>query len=77
MELHELSAGYEAAAELLRPKLQELRQELKNTDCPHKKAALRHEIAFLSGILTQCRQLADLTKHYYERSYYRSEKYTL
>ena len=77
MRLEELSIGYTEAAEPLRNKLRLLRQELKITVCPEKAAALRHEIAFLSGLLTQCRELAQLTKHYYERSYYRSEKYTL
>lgn len=77
MRLQELAAGYEAAAGLLRPKLRALRQELKSTQCPQKAAALRHEIAFLSGLLTQCRELAELTARYYERSYYRNEKYTL
>ena len=48
--------------------------------CPDElseRAALRHEIALLSGIMTQCRELAELTAHYYERGFYRDEKYTL
>ncbi len=77
MQLHELSQGYEEAAALLRPRLKALRQELKCACSPEKAADLRHEIAFFSGLLTQCRQLAELTKRYYERSYYRNEKYTL
>ena len=77
MELEELSVGYEEAAALLKSKLRLLRRELKHATDPESAAALRHEIAFLSGLLTQCRELAQLTKHYYERSYYRSEKYTL
>lgn len=77
MRLEELSPGYTQSAEPLRQRLKLLRGELKNTQCPEKAAALRHEIAFLSGLLTQCRELAQLTAHYYERSYYRSEKYTL
>ena len=77
MQLKELSSGYDGAAELLRGRLRLLRAELKATQDPEHSAALRHEIAFLSGLLTQCRELAQLTRHYYERSYYRSEKYTL
>ena len=77
MRLEDLSPGYKQAAGLLRERLRLLRKELKASRDPEKSAALRHEIAFLSGLLTQCRELAQLTAHYYERSYYRSEKYTL
>ena len=77
MRLCELSEGYRLAAVPLRKKLRLLRLELKQADELSERAALRHEIALLSGIMTQCRELAELTAHYYERSYYRSEKYTL
>lgn len=77
MRLCELTAGYVAAAAPLRLRLRELRRQVRETDDPRRRAALRHEIATLSGILTQCRELAELTAHYYERSYYRNEKYTL
>lgn len=77
MRLAELSEGYRQAALLLREKLRALRQELKAADDPQRRAVLRHEIALLSGIMTQCRELAELTAHYYERGYCRNEKYTL
>lgn len=77
MQLEELSQGYAQAAGLLRQRLRFLRAELKASRDPEKSAALRHEIAFLSGLMTQCRDLEKLTAHYYERSFYRSEKYTL
>lgn len=77
MKLHELSEGYLQAAQPLRIRLRALRQELKDSEDAAKRAQLRHEIAYLSGILTQCRDLAELTAHYYERGYYRNEKYTL
>lgn len=77
MKLAELSEGYLQAALLLREKLRLLRQELKGADDPQRRAVLRHEIALLSGIMTQCRELAELTAHYYERGYWRDEKYTL
>lgn len=77
MMLCELSEGYVLAAEPLRKRLRTLRQTLKECDDAADRALLRHEIAYLSGILTQCRELADLTAHYYERGYYRNEKYTL
>lgn len=77
MRLAELSEGYLAAAALLRRRLQELRLALKAAQSPQERAALRHEIAALAPILTQCRELAELAAHYYERSYYRDEKYIL
>ncbi len=77
MKLSELSDGYRQAAIPLREKLRLLRQALKTADEPQRRAALRHEIALLAGILTQCRELAELTAHYYERSFWRDDKYTL
>lgn len=77
MKLAELSAGYLAAALVLRERQRALRLELKQAQSPQTRAALRHQLAALSKILTQCRELAELTAHYYERGFYRNEKYTL
>ena len=77
MRLCELSEGYRLAAVPLRKKLRLLRLELKQADELSERAALRQEIALLSGIMTQCRELEELTAHYYERGFYRDEKYTL
>lgn len=77
MKLAELSAGYLEAAVPLRGRLRTLRAALKCCDDPCRRADLRHEITFLAQILTQCYELAELTAHYYERSYYRNENYTL
>lgn len=77
MKLAELSEGYRQAELPLREKLRALRQALKAADDPRQRADLRHEIALLAGIMTQCRELAELTARYYERGYWRNEKYTL
>ena len=77
MRLAELSEGYLAAALILRVQLRNLRAKLKQAETPQSRAALRHQIASLAQILTQCYELADLTAHYYERGYHRNEKYTL
>ena len=77
MRLHELSEGYRLAAVPLREKLRLLRLELKLADEPAERAALRHEIALLSGIMAQCRELEELTAHYYERGFYRDAQDTL
>ena len=77
MKLSELSGGYLSTALLLRARLRELRLALRAAETPQQRAALRHSIAMLSEIQTQCYELASLTAHYYERGFYRSEKYTL
>lgn len=77
MTLSELSEGYAEAAVPLRKKLRTLRAALKTCDEPCRRTALRCEISFLGKLLTQCNELAELTAHYYERSYYRNENYTL
>lgn len=75
--LAEMSGDYEKAAELLRARLRLLRRALENTDDRDKIWHLRRRIAELTPMLTQMNELAELTEHYYERGYWRNEKYTL
>lgn len=77
MTLQELSQCYEAAAIPLRARLRELRQALAATQDPDEIWHLKRRIAELTPMLTQMNELAELTAHYYDRGYYRSEKYTL
>ena len=77
MTLPELSACYEAAAVPLRARLRLLRQMLAAAEDPEEIWHLKRRIAELTPMLTQMNELADLTAHYYDRGYYRSEKYTL
>ena len=77
MTLAELSRSYEAAAEPLRQRLKELRQKLEQAEDPEEIWHLKRRIAELSPMLTQMNELAELTARYYERGYYRSEKYTV
>ena len=77
MTLLEMSKDYEAAAVPLRNRLRQLRQTLKETDDPEEIWHLKRRIAELTPMLTQMNELAELTARYYERGYYRSEKYTL
>ena len=77
MTLAELSICYEAAAVPLRARLRLLRQMLSKTDDPEEIWHLKRRIAELTPMLTQMNELAELTAHYYDRGYYRSEKYTL
>ena len=77
MTLQELSLCYEAAAVPLRLRLRELRQMLALAEEPEEIWHIKRRIAELSPMLTQMNELADLTAHYYDRGYYRNEKYTV
>ena len=77
MTLAELSKCYEAAAVPLRQRLSQLRKLLAAESDPEEIWHLQRRIAELTPMLTQMNELADLTAHYYDRGYYRSEKYTL
>ena len=77
MTLAELSPGYEASAALLRARLAQLRRLAAQVEDAEELWHLKRRIAELSPMLTQMNELAELTAHYYDRGYYRSEKYTL
>ena len=75
--LKELSRGYREAARPLRIRLRELRMALEKAEDPEEVWHLKRRIAELTPLLTQMNELADLTEHYYDRGYWRNEKYTL
>ena len=77
MTLAELSRCYEQAAIPLRNRLNQLRTQLENATDPEEIFHLKRRIAELTPMLTQMNELAELTAHYYDRGYYRSEKYTV
>ena len=77
MTLSELSRCYEEAAVPLRSRLRQLRLQLASASDPEEIWHLKRRIAELTPILTQMNELAELTAHYYDRGYYRNEKYTV
>ena len=77
MTLAELSKCYEEAAIPLRARLRELRILLAEAQDPEEIWHIKRRIAELTPMLTQMNELAELTARYYERGYYRNEKYTL
>ena len=77
MTLAEMSKDYESAAVLLRARLQILRRQLRRAQDPEEIWHLRRRIYELTPMLTQMNELAELTARYYERGYYRDEKYIL
>ena len=77
MTLKELSLEYEDAAQRLRLRIGQLRKAIRQTDDPEEKWHLQRRIAELTPILNQMHDLAKLTAHYYDRGFWRDEKYTL
>lgn len=75
--LFQLSESYRAAAQPLRVRLRQLRQALEQAEDPEDIWHIKRRIAELTPMLTQMNELAELTEHYYDRGYWRSEKYTL
>ena len=77
MTLKEISEGYRQAAVPLRGRLRQLRIMLAQAEDPEEIWHIKRRIAELTPMLTQMNELADLTEHYYDRGYWRNEKYTL
>ena len=77
MTLQEISRCYEEAAVPLRARLKELRTLLAQAEDPEEIWHIKRRIAELTPMLTQMNELAELTARYYERGYYRNEKYTV
>ena len=77
MKLAELGLAYEESARLLRQRMKELRRSIQETEDPEEKWHLQRRLAELTPLLTQMNELAELTAHYYDRGFWRNEKYTL
>lgn len=77
MTMLELSQSYDDAAKPLRSRLKALRSMLKTAKDPEDVWQLKRRIAELTPLLTEMNELAELTAHYYDKGYYRNEKYTL
>lgn len=66
MTLKELSAQYEASAQLLRDRLRELRILLSKAKTQEEKWRIKRRIAELTPMLTEMNEIAWLLAHYYE-----------
>ncbi|MBQ2892691.1 MAG: hypothetical protein IJE24_01000 [Oscillospiraceae bacterium] len=77
MKLAEMSRDYRESARLLQQRLALLRKLLAKAEDPEEIWHIKRRIAELTPMLTQMNELAELTERYYERGYWRSEKYTL
>lgn len=77
LTLKEMSREYEASAQLLRRRLRQLRKQLHQTLDSEEAWHIQRRIQELTPMLTQMNDLAELTARYYEKGYYRSERYTV
>lgn len=68
MKLAEMSPLYEDSARRIQVRMEELRLRLRATEDPDSVRCLRQRLTELQPMLRQCRQLARLTAHYYDRS---------
>ena len=76
MTLKELSAGYRDSAENVRAQLSRLRLLREEAADPEERWRIAYQISRLTPVLTELNELAELTEHYYDRGYYRDQKYT-
>lgn len=77
MKLIEISEEYAASEELLRRRIAWLRHEEAEAAEEQRRYALHRRILELQPLLRDCRQIRRLTANYYDRSYYRDERYTV
>lgn len=77
MTLYELSFTYEQSAELLRARIHELQQQERKTTDSHELHLIQKRLETLGPILREMRELTALSRHYYERSYHKNERYSL
>jgi len=76
MTLYEMSFVYSDDAMRFRVRILELREAAKEAE-PEEAKLLKRRIEELQTLLRQSRELAEMTRRYYERSYHKNEKYTI
>ena len=76
MTLYQMSYVYREDALRFRMRITVLREQARTAE-GEDKLRLKRRILELQQLLRQSRELAALTRHYYERGYYRNERYTL
>ena len=77
MTLRELSYEYKEHGDAIALRIRELRAAAKETEDPETKNRLQRRMAELKPLLQKARELAVLTRHYYDRRYHKNGKYTL
>lgn len=77
MTLYQMSFVYREDALRFRMRITALREQAKAAPTRDERERFKRLILELQQLQRQSYELAELTRHYYERGYWRSEKYTL
>ena len=77
MTLYQMSFVYREDALRFRMRITALREQAKAAATRDERERFKRRILELQQLQRQSYELAGLTRHYYERGYWRSEKYTL
>lgn len=77
MTLKEIAEGYRESDALLTGRISQLRAQAKVETDDEVLWNLNRRIYELSKMRTEVRVIAELCERYYEKGYYRSEKYTI
>lgn len=77
MKLKDMSYMYAEDAVRFRMRITALRQMAKAATTEEEARKIRQRIADLQVLVRQSRELAVLTRRYYERGYHKDEGYTL
>lgn len=77
MTLEQLAGDYRAAGDQLRARLRVLRRAERLSREEQERFWLRRRIAAMTTALTQINELTELLERYYEKGYYRNERYRL
>ena len=77
MTLREMSDQYQAHADAIAQRMEELRCAAHAAEDPEQKSRLEWRIHALRPMLLEARELMVLTRFYYDRGYHKNGKYTL
>lgn len=77
MLLSEMSLEYKRAQLTFHARSSLMRAEARTEPNPRRVAALQARVKDLEPLCREARELAELTGRYYERGYYKNEKYSL
>ena len=77
MTLYQMSFVYREDALRLRMRITVLREQAKAATTKEARERFKRRILELQQLQSKSRELAEPTRHYYERGYCRNEKYTL
>lgn len=77
MTLCQMSSSYREDARVFSERITLLYAQLRGEESREERRRLLRRIDELRQIRRQSEELAELTERYYERSYYRDERYTM